>query len=88
MSRCYVHRESFLSAVYYPKSTDGRIQFYSPFTDAILSHVPVIADKYHGVQTLTYSISKTDILILFPANLYVVWSKEERHSIVYDIGVK
>jgi uncharacterized protein (TIGR02466 family) len=87
----HVHRESFLSAVYYPKSTDGRIQFYSPFTDAILSHVPVVADKYHEFNSSQHTVyPKTGWLILFPANLLhvVLPSKEERHSIVYDIGVK
>ena len=87
----HVHRESFLSAVYYPKSTDGRIQFYSPFTDAILSHVPVIADKYNEFNSSQHTLyPKTGWLILFPANLLhvVLPSKEERYSIVYDIGVK
>ena len=31
----HTHRDSFLSAVYYSKSTDGKIHFYSPWTDAI-----------------------------------------------------
>ena len=87
----HTHRDSFLSAVYYPKSTDGRIQFYSPFTDAILSHVPVVADKYHEFNSSQHTVyPKTGWLILFPANLLhvVLPSKEERHSIVYDIGVK
>ena len=87
----HTHRDSFLSAVYYPKSTDGRIQFYSPFTDAMLSHVPVIANKYHEFNSSQHTVyPKTGWLILFPANLLhiVLPSKEERHSIVYDIGVK
>ena len=33
----HVHRDSFLSAVYYPKADEGSIHFYSPWNDAILT---------------------------------------------------
>ena len=84
------HRNSFLSAVYYPQSTDAILQFHSPFTDALLSHIPPIADNYHEFNSVFYDIyPKTGWLILFPASLVhnVLPSKEERHSIVYNIGV-
>jgi len=51
----------------------------------------VIADKYHEFNSSQHTVyPKTGWLILFPANLLhvVLPSKEERHSIVYDIGVK
>ena len=84
------HRNSFLSAVYYPQSTDAILQFHSPFTDALLSHIPPIADNYHEFNSVFYDIyPKTGWLILFPASLVhnVLPSKEERHSILYNIGV-
>ena len=49
------------------------------------------ADKYDEFNSSQHTVyPKTGWLILFPANLLhvVLPSKEERHSIVYDIGVK
>ena len=66
------------------------LQFHSPFTDALLSHIPTIADNYHEFNSVFYDIyPKTGWLILFPGSLVhnVLPSKEERHSIVYNIGV-
>tara|TARA_B100000131_G_scaffold164690_1_gene159259 strand:- start:834 stop:1406 length:573 start_codon:yes stop_codon:yes gene_type:complete len=90
ISTPHCHRGSFLSAIYYPQSTDGIIQFYSPFTDALLSHVPVQTDNYHEFNSAYYDLSpKTGWLVLFPGSLMhrVPPSKEERYSIVYNIGV-
>ena len=86
----HAHRGSFLAAVYYPKSTDARLQFHSPFTDSLLSHVPVIANNCHEFNSSYYIIyPKTGCLVLFPANLMHIAlpSREERYSIVYNIGV-
>ena len=86
----HCHRGSFLSAAYYPQSTDGIIQFHSPFTDALLSHVPVQTDNYNEFNSVYYDVCpKTGWLILFPGSLMhrVLPSKEERHSIVYNIGI-
>lgn len=87
----HTHRESFLSAVYYPKSTDGRIHFHSPWTDSILSQIPTLpAETYHEFNSTYYELHpRTGWLIFFPSNLihFVPPSKDERISIVYDVGV-
>jgi hypothetical protein len=88
----HAHRDSFLSAVYYPKSIDGRIHFYCPWADGILSHIPIeTAKEFNEYNSSYYELQvETGWLILFPAHLchFVPVSKEERFSIVYDIGVE
>lgn len=87
----HTHRESFLSAVYYPQSTDGKLYFQSPWTDHFLSHVPGFFPKEFNEFNSTYHTlyPKTGWLIFFPANVihFVPPSKNERCSIVYNIGV-
>lgn len=87
----HVHRDSFLSAVYYPKADDGSIHFYSPWNDAILAHIPVGRTKnFHEYNSSYYSFdAKKGWLYLFPSMLthYVPPTPGERISIVYDIGV-
>lgn len=88
----HVHRDSFLSAVYYPKNTDGTIHFHCPWMDNILSHIPIAtAENYHEFNSSYWEYTpESGTLIIFPANLmhFVVPTKGERYSIVYDIGVK
>lgn len=85
----HAHRDSFLSAVYYPRSTDGRILFYSPFSDAFLSHVPIKkAKNYHAFNSTFQEFHvRTGWLIFFNSMLphYVPHSNDERISIVYDV---
>ena len=86
----HAHRDSFLSAVYYPKSTDGKLFFYSPFSDSFLAHVPIKkAKEYHAFNSTYFEFEvKTGWLVLFNSMLphYVPpFSDEERISIVYDI---
>lgn len=85
------HRDSFLSAVYYPKNTDGVIHFHSPWSDAINAHIPIgVSKQYHEFNSSYYEITpETGTLLLFPANLlhFVLPTPGERYSIVYDIGV-
>lgn len=87
----HTHRDSFLSAVYYPKSTDGKIHFYSPWTDAILSHVPINKTKeFNEYNSSYYELPvKTGYLVIFPAHLshFVPISESERYSIAYDVAV-
>lgn len=89
----HVHRDSFLSAVYYPKaSEDSRLHFQSPFTDALLSQIPILASEtYDEFNSAYHQIhAETNMLVIFPANLlhFVPPTRGERYSIVYDIGVK
>ena len=88
----HTHRHSFLSAVYYPKATDAKIHFYSPWTDALLSHVPTDKPKeFNEYNSSYYELNvKTGMLVIFPAHLphFVPVSKDDRYSIAYDIDLK
>lgn len=88
----HTHRDSFLSAVYYPKAENGLIHFYSPFTDMFLSHVPIgLTKKFNQYNSGFYSCeAKTGFLYIFPSMLthYVPQTPGERISVVYDIGVE
>ena len=89
----HVHRDSFLSAVYYPKASENsRLHFQSPFTDALLAQIPISAsEKYDEFNSAYHQVhAETGMLVIFPANLlhFVPPTPGERYSIVYDIGVK
>lgn len=88
----HTHRNSFLSAVYYPKATDAKIHFYSPWADTLLSHVPTDNPKQFNEYNSSYYelYLKTGMLVIFPAHLphFVPVSKDDRCSIAYDIDVK
>ena len=86
------HRNSFLSAIYYPLSTDGVIQFFSPFSDYFLSQVP-IEDVYdmNCYNSSFYELPvRSGDLIIFNSMLYhrAKLSTNERISIAYDINIK
>lgn len=92
----HAHRDSFLSAVYYPKSTDGTLRFYCPWMDQLLAHVPLDYESggnadFHEYNSSYYELNVwTGWLIIFPAMVchIVPPSQDERYSVVYDIGVK
>lgn len=89
----HTHRDSFLSAVYYPKSTDGRLQFYCPWMDSMLAHISVhnITESFNQYNSTHYEVVvKTGDLVIFPAMLphMVIPTNNERFSVAYDIGVK
>ena len=92
ISKPHSHRDSFLSVVYYPKSTDGKIHFYNSWSDGLLAHVPIEALKNLNEFSSSYFELnvKTGWLILFPGSLchFVTKSKDDRYSIAYDIGIK
>ena len=86
------HRNSFLSAIYYPLSTDGVIQFFSPFSDYFLSQVP-IEDVYdmNCYNSSFYELPvRSGDLLIFNSMLYhrAKLSSDERISIAYDINIK
>ena len=92
----HTHRDSFLSAVYYPKSTDGMIEFYCPWMDAMMSQIPWDYPNNGGLQNTTFNSSyyyfnvQTGWLIMFPATLchFVPPCDEERYSLAYDIAIR
>ena len=86
------HRNSFLSAIYYPLSTDGVIQFFSPFSDYFLSQIP-IEDVYdmNCYNSSFYELPvRSGDLVIFNSMLYhrAKLSTDERMSIAYDINIK
>jgi len=87
----HAHRDSFLSAVYYPVSEDGIIHFYSPFSDAFLAQVPIgLSTEYNQYNSSYYEFPvQTGQLVIFPSMLchYVPATEKKRMSIAYDIGV-
>ena len=91
ISTTHTHRDSFLSVIYYPKSTDGKIHFYIPSADVYLSHVPIYKCKEYNEYNSTFweFDVKTGYLLIFNSMLphAALPSKEERVSIVYDIVV-
>ena len=81
-----------MSAIYYPLSTDGVIQFFSPFSDYFLSQVP-IEDVYdmNCYNSSFYELPvRSGDLIIFNSMLYhrAKLSANERISIAYDINIK
>ena len=54
ISTTHTHRDSFLSVIYYPKSTDGKIHFYIPSADVYLSHVPIYKCKEYNEYNSTF----------------------------------
>jgi uncharacterized protein (TIGR02466 family) len=86
------HRNSFLSAVYYPLSTDGVLQFFSPFSDYFLSQVPI--EDVHDMNCYNSSFYELPVrsgdLVIFNSMLYhrAKLSVDERISIAYDIDIK
>jgi hypothetical protein len=92
----HAHRDSFLSVVYYPKSTDGTLRFYCPWMDQLLAHIPISCDSddndnFHQYNSSYHELNVvTGMLVIFPAMVchIVPPCKNERYSVVYDIGVK
>lgn len=83
------HRNSFLSCVYYPLSTDGVIQFYSPFSDYFMSHIPNSSVEELNCYNASYFNLPvhTGDLIIFNSMLYhrALAGFDERISIAYDV---
>ena len=84
------HRNSFLSCVYYPLSTDGAIQFYSPFTDFYMAHIPMDNVSLNHYTASHYNLPvKTGDLVIFNSMLLhrALIGQNERMSIAYDIDL-
>ena len=85
----HAHRDSFLSAVYYPLATDGELVIQSPFSHSHLSHLnPDLIKKYNEYSSDNFFVpAKTGMLVIFNAMLihYVKPTTEKRISIAYDL---
>ena len=91
----HVHRDSLLSAVYYPKANDTTINFHSPWTDYMLSHLPIDvltpSTDFNEFNSSFYSLPvQTGMLVIFFSHILhsVPYTNKERFSLAYDIGVK
>lgn len=88
----HAHRDSFLSAVYYPKADNGELVIQSPFSHSHLSHVdPNTITKYNAYNSDNFFIPvKTGMLIIFNAMLihYVKPINGERYSIAFDLELE
>jgi uncharacterized protein (TIGR02466 family) len=88
----HAHRDSFLSAVYYPKAEDGELVILNPFAHSHLSHInPSNIINFNEYNSENFSIPiKTGMLIIFNSMLvhYVNYTDKERISIAYDINLK
>ena len=89
----HTHKNSFLSAVYYPLSTDGQLSFHSPFTDSFLANLPAHSPAEYNTHNATswiFPVETGDLLIFNSALLHFVPSSgilgKKRMSISYDIG--
>ncbi len=88
------HRDSILSAVYYPKCEDGQLVFMNPQEHPKLLSIPHNKDrlikKYNEYNSELYELNVfTGMLVIFNANLnhYVLSSTKERISIAMDLDL-
>jgi len=90
--RPHAHRESFLSAVYYPKAEDAELAIISPFTHTHLVHInPELIKNYNEYNSDNFFIPvKTGMLVIFNSMLihYAKFCKKERISIAYDLTLQ
>lgn len=88
----HAHRDSFLSAVYYPKVNNEELIIQSPFSHGHLSHVnPDLIEKYNEYNSDNFFIPlKTGMLVIFNAMLihYIRPSNDERISIAFDLELE
>jgi uncharacterized protein (TIGR02466 family) len=83
----HVHTEGFLSAVYYPLSTDGKLVFLNPMVALLSKQSSNIIENYNEFNSEYYQIDvKTNYLIIFNSMLqhHIMYSKQKRISVAYN----
>lgn len=83
----HVHKEYFLSAVYYPLATDGSLTFMNPMPSLLAHQGDDMIDQYNEYNSDYYEFyARTGHLIIFNSmlNHYIEKTKQERVSIGYD----
>lgn len=83
----HTHNESFLSAVYYPQSTDGEIIFLNPSVAMVSKHKNSMIDNHNEYTSEYYSFpARTGHLIIFNSMLQhmVRCNNSDRVSIAYN----
>ena len=85
------HKESFISAVYYPLATDGYISFLNPMQSLISHQSNNMIDEFNEYNSDYYKFNaRTGHLIVFNSMLqhYIGDTKEKRISIAYNGNLK
>lgn len=83
----HVHTEGFLSAVYYPLSTDGKLVFLNPMVALLSKQSSDIIENYNEFNSEYYQIDvRTNYLIIFNSMLqhHIMYSKQKRISVAYN----
>jgi uncharacterized protein (TIGR02466 family) len=83
----HVHTEGFLSAVYYPLSTDGKLVFLNPMVALLSKQSSNIIENYNEFNSEYYQIDvKTNYLVIFNSMLqhHIMYSKQKRISVAYN----
>lgn len=88
-SQKHVHKNTFLSGVYYPvKNNDFKIKFFKKkenFFNILLDKINI-----YNCTNVTYPIDEDNLLIIFPSDLSHMIEKnisnEDRYSIAFNIN--
>jgi uncharacterized protein (TIGR02466 family) len=83
----HVHTEGFLSAVYYPLSTDGKLVFLNPMVALLSKQSSNIIENYNEFNSEYFQIDvKTNYLVIFNSMLqhHIMYSKQKRISVAYN----
>ena len=83
----HVHTEGFLSAVYYPLSTDGKLVFLNPMVALLSKQSNDMIENYNEFNSEYYQIDvRTNYLIIFNSMLqhHIMYSKQKRISVAYN----
>jgi len=83
----HIHTEGFLSAVYYPLSTDGKLVFLNPMVALLSKQSSNIIENYNEFNSEYYQIDvKTNYLVIFNSMLqhHIMYSKQKRISVAYN----
>ena len=83
----HVHTESFISAVYYPLSTDGKLVFLNPMLALLSKQLSGMIENYNEFNSEYFQIDiKTGYLIVFNSMLqhHIMYSKQKRISVAYN----
>jgi uncharacterized protein (TIGR02466 family) len=83
----HVHAESFISAVYYPLSTDGKLVFLNPMLALLSKQSSDMIENYNEFNSEYFQIDvRTGYLVIFNSMLqhHIMYSKQKRISVAYN----
>lgn len=86
----HIHKEFFLSAVYYPLATDGNLTFMNPMPSLTAHQGNDMVDNFNEYNSDYYDFpARTGNLVIFNSmlNHFINKTKQERVSIGYDANL-